>query len=104
MILAGKIALVTGGSQGIGAAAALELAREGADVCVTYRSHEAEANDCIGPALLPTELQHGCEARRCRPEHRDVAVETPHLARCEGHCADLGAVGRQDRVQLQRVQ
>jgi len=45
--LAGKIALVTGGSQGIGAAAALELAREGADVCVTYRSHEAEANDYV---------------------------------------------------------
>ncbi|MFH1982865.1 MAG: SDR family NAD(P)-dependent oxidoreductase [Pseudomonadota bacterium] len=43
MMLEGKIALVTGGSQGIGAAAALELAREGADVCVTYRSHEAEA-------------------------------------------------------------
>lgn len=42
-MLEGKIALVTGGSQGIGAAAALELAREGADVCVTYRSHEAEA-------------------------------------------------------------
>ena len=45
--MAGKIALVTGGSQGIGAAAALELAREGADVCVTYRSHEAEANDYV---------------------------------------------------------
>ncbi|MBI9087433.1 MAG: SDR family oxidoreductase [Desulfobacterales bacterium] len=43
MMLKGKIALVTGGSQGIGAAAALELAREGADVCLTYRSHEAEA-------------------------------------------------------------
>ena len=43
-MLKGKIALVTGGSQGIGATAALELAREGADVCLTYRSHEAEAN------------------------------------------------------------
>jgi len=47
MMLEGKIALVTGGSQGIGAAAALELAREGADVCVTYRSHEAEAKEYV---------------------------------------------------------
>ncbi len=38
-----KKCLVTGGSQGIGAAAALELAREGANVCLTYRKHEAEA-------------------------------------------------------------
>jgi 3-oxoacyl-[acyl-carrier protein] reductase len=44
MLLEGKIALVTGGSQGIGAAAALELAREGAHVCLTYRSHESEAH------------------------------------------------------------
>ncbi len=43
MLLEGKNALVTGGSQGIGAAAAIELAREGANVCLTYRKHEVEA-------------------------------------------------------------
>ncbi len=43
MLLEGKNALVTGGSQGIGAAASLELAREGANVCLTYRKHDAEA-------------------------------------------------------------
>ncbi|UCE56070.1 MAG: SDR family oxidoreductase [Desulfobacterales bacterium] len=43
MLLEGKNALVTGGSQGIGAATSLELAREGANICLTYRKHEAEA-------------------------------------------------------------
>ena len=43
MLLEGKNALVTGGSQGIGAAASLELAREGANICLTYRKHEVEA-------------------------------------------------------------
>ena len=43
MLLEGKNAVVTGGSQGIGAAASLELAREGANICLTYRKHEAEA-------------------------------------------------------------
>jgi 3-oxoacyl-[acyl-carrier protein] reductase len=44
MLLEGRNALVTGGSQGIGAAVALELAREGANVAITYRSHVEEAN------------------------------------------------------------
>jgi 3-oxoacyl-[acyl-carrier protein] reductase len=45
MLLEGKNAIVTGGSQGIGAAIALELAREGANVCLTYRKHETEAQE-----------------------------------------------------------
>jgi glucose 1-dehydrogenase len=43
MKLAGKVALVTGSSQGIGADIALRLATEGADVIVNYRSHPEEA-------------------------------------------------------------
>ncbi len=43
MLLEGKNAIVTGGSQGIGTATSLELAREGANVCLTYRSHQKEA-------------------------------------------------------------
>ncbi len=41
--LDGKVALVTGGSRGIGRAIALELGRAGADVVVSYRSGREEA-------------------------------------------------------------
>jgi 3-oxoacyl-[acyl-carrier protein] reductase len=42
--LEGKVALVTGGSRGIGAAAAIALARAGTHVAVNYRSHKEEAD------------------------------------------------------------
>ncbi|MFI6943771.1 SDR family oxidoreductase [Streptomyces sp. NPDC050418] len=45
--MTGKVALVTGGSRGIGAAIAVELAQSGADVVVTYVRGEEAAREVV---------------------------------------------------------
>ncbi len=45
MSLEGQIAIVTGASRGIGRAAAIALARAGANVGINFRSHPAEAEE-----------------------------------------------------------
>lgn len=42
-----KIALVTGGSRGLGKDMALSIARKGFDVILTYRNNEAQANEVV---------------------------------------------------------
>jgi glucose 1-dehydrogenase len=47
MTLQGKVALVTGSSQGIGQEIVLQLAREGANVVINYRSHPEGAQETL---------------------------------------------------------
>ena len=45
-----KIAIITGGSRGLGRDTAMNLARRGVDIIVTYRSNQAEAESFIREA------------------------------------------------------
>src|SRR6266576_4935752 len=45
--LAGKVAAITGGSQGIGLAIAQRFAEEGADISFCYRSNKAGADEVV---------------------------------------------------------
>jgi NAD(P)-dependent dehydrogenase (short-subunit alcohol dehydrogenase family) len=61
--LAGKVALVTGGSGGVGAATCVALARLGADVVLTYHSNKEAADDVARRCE-----QHGVHATPVRAD------------------------------------
>ena len=75
--LEGKTALVTGGSRGIGRAIALELARAGATVTVSYRSGkeeaEAVASEC-GAKVVQADVADAAEAKRLVGEAGDLDI------------------------------
>ena len=66
-VLDGRIALVTGGDSGIGAACAIKLAAAGADVALTYLDDRARA-DSTAEAIRQ-------EGRRALALESDVRVE-----------------------------
>ncbi|MHA6762585.1 SDR family NAD(P)-dependent oxidoreductase [Streptacidiphilus sp. PAMC 29251] len=67
----GKVALVTGGSRGIGAAVAVRLAREGADVVLTYE------RDAKSAAKVVDQIRaEGRRALAIKADSADVAAVT----------------------------
>lgn len=65
----GKIALVTGGSRGIGRACVVELARQGADVTFVYQSNR-EAAEALVSELTGQGLRAGAEQGNVRDPKR----------------------------------
>ena len=75
--LQGKVALVTGGSRGIGRAIALELARAGAAVVVGYRSGADEAEAVAkeaGGRAVQADVSDPEEAKRLVEEAGDLDI------------------------------
>jgi 3-oxoacyl-[acyl-carrier protein] reductase len=83
--LAGRVALVTGGSRGIGRAIAVALACDGADVAVIYRTREREA----------TETRSAIEAldRRCTAVQADVSQSRDVARMVDTVHRELGHIG-----------
>lgn len=69
MSLKGNVALVTGGSRGIGRAVCLELARQGAAVAVNYAGNSAAAEETVEQCRAL-----GVEAEAFRADVADPAV------------------------------
>jgi NAD(P)-dependent dehydrogenase (short-subunit alcohol dehydrogenase family) len=83
--LQGRKALVTGGDSGIGRAAAIAYAREGADVAIAYLpSEEVDAREVIG--LIEA------EGRKAVALPGDITEETWCRALVEKAVADLGGL------------
>src|SRR5438552_1815022 len=73
--LAGKVALVTGGSRGLGVAIASALADEGADVAISYVTSEDKA-----AAVVAALQAKGVRAVAIQSDQGDPATAEPLLA------------------------
>ena len=84
MIRGGRVAIVTGGSRGIGRAVAVRLANEGANVAITYRSNEAAAEAAAEEVRAA--------GAQCEVFQGDVATPEDVAALFEGVGEALGRV------------
>lgn len=74
--LEGKAAVITGGSRGIGKAAAMELARCGADIAVIYSGNEQAAQDTVSAIK---DIGANAECYLCDVRDFDACKETSAL-------------------------
>lgn len=82
--LQGKVALVTGGSRGLGAAAAEALAEEGADVAISYVASAEKAQ-----AVVEKLKAKGVRAVAIRSDQADTAAAKPLVDEVVAHFGKL---------------
>jgi L-rhamnose 1-dehydrogenase len=84
MLLKDKVVLITGGSRGIGAAVAVEMARQGADVAINSHSGGSAAAEVIAAVEA--------QGRRCISVEGDVALPETATAFVEAAVEAFGKV------------
>lgn len=82
--LKGKVALITGGSRGLGAATAEALAERGADVAITYVASADKAQ-----AVVEKLKTKGVRALAVRSDQADTAAARPMVAQVLAHFGKL---------------
>lgn len=118
--LSGKVALVTGGSRGIGAASARALAEGGADVAISYVASPDKAEAVVTELKAKGVKARAYQADQASPEAVEALVNT--VAKDFGHldilvnnagvavgggvddpAADAAALARQDNINVHGV-
>jgi len=74
--LAGKVALVTGGSRGIGTAIARALADDGADVAISYSASPDKAKAVVNDLLAKGVRAHAFKADQANPQEVSALVKS----------------------------
>jgi glucose 1-dehydrogenase len=96
MTLEGKVALVTGSSQGIGQTIAAYLANEGANIVIDYRSHPDGARETLAKVEAAGRKGHIVQADLSSVDHvrKLVAEGVQHFGRLDILVNNAGVDGR----------